>query len=94
MKVRTEDSGLKPANPDKIDSVPKRTMEGAARYVVGKAERYDQKNEMFKRPRWDPSVEFGKKFYGVAMPKEDRPGYTLLDLAFKNAAWWLELGFA
>jgi epoxyqueuosine reductase len=90
----SRDLGLSPASPDRITSIPKRTAEGASRYTVGEVERYDQKNEMFKRPRWDPTVEFCNKFYGVVMPKEDKPGYTLLDLAFKNAAWWLELGFA
>jgi len=68
---------------------------GADRYVVGEVERYDQKNEMYKRVRWDPSVQdIGQRFFGTIMPNENRPGYTLQDLAFKNAAWYLELGFA
>lgn len=87
-------SKLEPANRDRINLVPQRAGEGASRYVMGQVERYDQKNEMFKRPRWDPIVESSARFYGVHMPREDKPGYTLLDLAFKNAAWWLELGFA
>ncbi len=49
---------------------------------------------MFKRPVWDENLSpLGKKFYGVQQPK-DEPGYTLLDQAFKNAAYYLDLGFA
>jgi len=29
---------------------------GAGRYVVGKVERFDQKNEMFNRPVWDAKM--------------------------------------
>ena len=33
--------------------------------IVGPVERFDQKNEMFKRSRWDPVMkEHSKKFYG------------------------------
>jgi reductive dehalogenase len=28
------------------------------------------------------------------MPQEDKPGYTYLEMAFKNAAWWVELTFS
>jgi len=82
VKVKQVASELKPASRDKTNSVPKRASEGASRYVVGEVERFDQKNEMYKRPRWDPGVEFGTKYYGIVMPKEDKPGYTLLDMAF------------
>jgi len=94
MKGNQSANTLEPASLENINAVPKRADQGADRYAVGEIERYDQKNEMFKRPRWDPSVENCQKFYGVTMPKEDKPGYTHLELAFKNAAWWLELGFA
>lgn len=94
MKSLDNSSELKPAGLDEIESIPKRASEGANRYVVGEIERFDQKNDMFKRPRWDPSVQFGQKYYGLIMPREDKPGYTLLDMAFKNTAWWVELAFA
>ncbi len=94
MKGNKANSELKPTSPDKIKSVPKRASEGAGRYVVGEVERFDQKSEMFKRPRWDESVAYGQKYYGIVEPNEDKSGYTLLDMAFKNAAWWLELVFA
>jgi reductive dehalogenase len=94
MKFSQNSSGFKPGSPNEINSVPKRAREGAGRYVFGEVERFDQKNEMYKRVRWDPSVKFGEKYYGLVMPKEDKPGYTLLEMAFKNAAWWVELAFA
>ncbi len=38
--------------------------QGANRYVVGNVTPYDQKNEMFKRCWWDPSMAaLGEKFY-------------------------------
>lgn len=53
---------------------PNLVSKGADRYVVGKVERFDQKNHAFFRAVWDPSlVELGKRFYGVVYPK-DRPG--------------------
>jgi len=68
---------------------------GAGRYVVGHVERFDQKNEMFKRPIWDPSMmELGRKFHIEEVMPKDKPGYMLKDQAFRNAAWWLEFGFA
>jgi reductive dehalogenase len=94
MKDSKNFSELKPATLERIKSIPKRASEGASRYVVGDIERFDQKNDMFKRPRWDPSVEFGQKYYGLIMPKDDKPGYTHLEMAFKNTAWWVELAFA
>ncbi len=69
--------------------------QGAGRYVVGKAERFDQKNEMFCRPLWDPAMlALGKKFYMTAVPPRDKPGYRLMDQALVNAAWHLENTFA
>jgi len=68
---------------------------GASRYVVGKVERFDQKNEMFKRTRWDPKMmDLGRKFYKEEAMPGDEPGYRLQDQALVNAAWHLEHGFA
>ena len=70
---------------------------GASRYAVGEVERFDQKNQMFRRVEWDPAPKLKQlyeKYYGVVMPNENKPGFTLVDLAFRNAAWWLEMGFA
>ena len=67
---------------------------GTAKYISGEVKSFDQKNEMFKRPRWDPDMaEVGKKIFGYVYPKE-KYGHTLKDIAFKNAAWHIETGFA
>jgi len=69
--------------------------EGAGRYVVGKAESFDQKNEMFCRPLWDPEMlKLGKKFYMTEVPPKDKPGFRLTDKALVNASWHLENSFA
>lgn len=67
---------------------------GAERYVVGQVERFDQRNEMFKRAFWDPSVrDLGRKFYEGKVRPKAKPGYRLQDLALVNAAWQLENSF-
>ena len=70
------------------------TGKGTAKYILGEVKRFDQKNEMFKRARWQPELrEMGRKVYGSVYPK-DKDGHTLKDMAFKNAAWHIETGFA
>jgi epoxyqueuosine reductase len=72
----------------------RKVTKGINKYIVGVIDRFDEKNVMIKRPIWDESLmPLGKKFYGVQQPKSE-PGYTLLDQAFKNAAYYLDLGFA
>ncbi len=69
--------------------------QGAGRYVVGKAESFDQQNEMFCRPLWDPEMlKLGKKFYMTEVPPKDKPGFRLTDQALVNASWHLENSFA
>ncbi|MBT9160629.1 MAG: reductive dehalogenase [Dehalococcoidia bacterium] len=73
---------------------------GADRYVVGKVERFDQKNEMLKRANWDPvQLDMGQRFYiekkdFAELLRRNRPGFTLQDAAFVDAAWRLETDFA
>ncbi|MBI3090589.1 MAG: reductive dehalogenase [Candidatus Tectomicrobia bacterium] len=63
-------------------------------YIEKPLERFDQKNEAFKRARWDDAlVPAGKKFYGIHEP-QTRPGFTRLDYALHEASWYLERGFA
>ena len=65
--------------------------QGAGRYVVGKVGPFDQKNEMFRRPFWDPKMlALGKKFYMTEVPPKNKPGFRLTDQALVNAAWHLE----
>ncbi len=69
--------------------------EGAQRYVVGRALPFDQKNEMFKRPLWDPALlDLGRRFYRDEARPQSKPGYRLEDQALVNAAWRLEDQFA
>ena len=58
---------------------------GASRYVIGETQSFDQKNEMFKRPLWEPEMlGLGKKFYkdkvmpkNVSQPCQNRSGFHL-----------------
>jgi epoxyqueuosine reductase len=71
-----------------------KTEKGAERYVVGPIERFDQKNEMFKRAFWDPEVnEIGEKFYRGKTPPKNKSGYQLKDQSMVNAAWLLDNEF-
>lgn len=64
------------------------------RYIQQPLERFDQKNEAFKRARWDDAlVAAGKKFYGVHEPRK-HAGFTREDYALHEAGWYLERGFA
>ena len=67
---------------------------GASRYVVEKVDRFDQKNEMFKRAKWDPTFhEAAARFYGMHYPK-NKMGYSHEDMALREAAWYIERAFA
>ena len=67
---------------------------GTAKYIAGDVPRFDQKNDMYKRLRWQPELrEKGRQLFGLVSPT-DREGHTLKDMAFKNAAWHIETGFA
>ena len=76
---------------------PNLVSQGADRYVVGNVDRFDQKNEMFKRVTWEPAMlDMARKYYarysGLAMP-EKRAGYTLTELALSMAGWHVALDF-
>ncbi len=65
--------------------------EGASRYLTGEVKPFAQKNEMFKRPYWDPELfDLGKRFYQDLVPPRNQPGYTLKDQSFVNASWYLD----
>ena len=62
--------------------------------LIGPIERFDQRNDMFRRSRYDPVwIERAKSFYGPAQV-QDKPGYTQEDYALRNAAWYVEDFFA
>lgn len=63
-------------------------------YLVGPIPRFDQRNEMFKRARYDPQwMEWASAFYGPAQVR-DKAGHKLEDHALSDAAWYLEDFFA
>jgi epoxyqueuosine reductase len=68
---------------------------GAERYVTGTVEPYDQKNEMFKRPFWDPKMaDVLEKFYFAKVQPKNIPGYELKDQSAVNASWHLDSEYA
>jgi len=70
------------------------TPKATSKYIVGPVERFDQKDEIFKRARWDPSLQNeAKHFLSTVYPK-NKKGYTLKDLALRDAAWYIENTFA
>ena len=55
--------------------------------------RFDQKNEMFKRARWDEKMKpYASRFY-EDIRFQEKVGYRKTDYAFRNAAWNLEWSF-
>jgi len=73
---------------------PRKVRKGAGRYIRGDAPPFDQKNEMFKRPFWDPEMrDLFQRFYRDKVPPKNKPGYRLKDQAMVNAAWHLESHF-
>ncbi len=66
---------------------------GTSRYITESVNRFDQKNEVFKRARWDSSLrDEAERFYGTVCPR-DKQGYKLKDLALRDAAWYIEDAF-
>jgi epoxyqueuosine reductase len=58
--------------------------------LVGPIERFDQRNDMFRRTRYDPVwVKRAKKFYGPMQPR-DVAGYRLEEQSLAEAAWYVE----
>jgi len=71
-------------------------MDFEAKYMAGDARLFDQKNEMFKRARWEPELrEAARKVYGLIRPKSgQKAGYQHEEMALRNASWFLEMSFA
>jgi reductive dehalogenase len=68
-------------------------MDFETKYNAEDAEAFEQKNEMFKRARWEPELrEAGRSYYGVVTP-QSRPGFRHEDISFRNAGWALEMRF-
>jgi ferredoxin len=56
--------------------------------------RFDQKNEMFKRSVWDETMRLHAKGFYEEVVFLEKVGYRKQDYALRNAAWNLEWGFA
>jgi hypothetical protein len=55
--------------------------------------RFDQKNEMFKRSLWDEKMRpYARGFYEEVVYQQ-KIGFRKLDYVFRNATWNLEWGF-
>lgn len=66
-------------------------MKGAARYINGTVTAFNQKNEAFKRPFWDPAMaDVRDDFYFSNVWPKKIPGYGLKDQAAVNASWLLD----
>jgi len=53
-------------------------------------DRFDQKNEMFKRALWDERMRpYGRRFY-KEVNYQEKIGFRKIDYALRNAAWNLE----
>ncbi len=69
-------------------------MEGASRYINGEVIQFNQKNDGFKRPFWDPKMaQVREKFYNATVPPKNIPGYELKDQSAVNASWLLDSKF-
>jgi hypothetical protein len=64
------------------------------KYIVSKVEQFDQKNDMYRRSRWQPEVRGLWVKLWEETPPQNKPGYTHKDRALENALWYIENGFA
>jgi len=65
-----------------------------ARYNASAAQPFDQKNEMFKRMRWEEKFAAQADAFRGAIPADGRNGASNENLALRNAAWSIERGYA
>jgi reductive dehalogenase len=59
----------------------------------GEVSRFDQKNMVYSRGVWDPAMREAGNAHHSGHTGTDRPGYTLKDWAFVQAAWYVERQF-
>ena len=58
---------------------PNCVEKGAARYLRGEVEPFDEKFMMFRRVMWDMPKLAKKLYFTPKMPDEAKPGYTIRD---------------
>jgi len=71
-----------------------RKMDFEAKYEAGKARPFDQRNDMYKRMDWDKQFEGMWRGFGGVIPADGRIGATNENMALRNAAWSVEMGYA
>ncbi len=52
--------------------------------------RFDQKNDVYKRSRWDEKIQPYAAGYYRDVKYQEKPGYGVLDYALRNGGWTLE----
>lgn len=60
--------------------------------ILGPIQRFNQKNIMFSRMMWDPSVTWLRELYSKRQSEripKGKPGYTIEDYALRDASWYL-----
>jgi reductive dehalogenase len=62
--------------------------------LVGPIQRFNQRNDVFRRTDWDPNFIALKKRFRDREGRPNRPGHSQMDYAFADAAWYLEDHFA
>lgn len=63
-------------------------------YVTGDVQRFDQKNDMYKRTRWQPEWRDLARKLWVETPPQEEIGFSHIDRAMENAFWYVESGWA
>jgi epoxyqueuosine reductase len=64
------------------------------RLCVGPVKRFDQRNDVFRRARYDPKVMRWRAMFDAAVPDPDKAGHTREDFALTEASWHLEDRYA
>jgi reductive dehalogenase len=62
--------------------------------LVGPIERFDQRNDVFRRVRREPALIRWRQAFDDARPAPHKPGYSHEDYALTSASWYLEDRFA
>jgi len=71
-----------------------RKMDFETKYQAAAAKPFDQKNDMFKRMAWDKKFEGMWRGFNGVIPADGRNGATNENMAFRNAGWSIEQGYA
>jgi reductive dehalogenase len=62
--------------------------------LVGQIERFDQRDDVYRRARYDPKLMRWRAAFHAAQPDQSKPGARHEDFALAEASWYLEDYFA